>query len=376
MVARGWLRSKDMLCDADIISKKISDKIRGLSFLAAVLVVPLHCTSFSEEWFNVVESVGATAKILTAGKLLFCQTISLCAVPWFLIISGFFLMKHCEPTLGWYSNLLRKKIKTLLLPYLIWNVIQYFLKLINGSISFRGRGVIETLSFIVGWPLGSALPCGQFWYVRCLLVYAVAAPIFYVLLKNLFIGLSLILGMTIFWLSGYSGLGYQVLDLQILYMFSLGVFLYFHHGAVIKCLEKTCKYFKVFVPLCLVALIGVRVIAGAFGVKAFYDASRKYLIITGIMTAWFSYEGFIGIVLEKVKRYWGHSFFLFAIHTVYISLFLRLTRFAMKVDHDLYFIVFVLSVCCSVMTGVLIKRYTPAVYQLLTGGRNSQPTRK
>ena len=46
MVAKGWLRPKDMPCDVDIISKKTSDKVRGLSFLAAVLVVPLTAQVF------------------------------------------------------------------------------------------------------------------------------------------------------------------------------------------------------------------------------------------------------------------------------------------------------------------------------------------
>ena len=51
------------------------------------------------------------------------HVISRAAVPTFFLISGYYFFLNTRFTLATYKDKLRKKIRTILLPYLLWNII-------------------------------------------------------------------------------------------------------------------------------------------------------------------------------------------------------------------------------------------------------------
>lgn len=89
------------------ISAERSKNFAVMSFVCAVLIVYLH--------------TGCAAKNEIALGLLHKTISSLCriAIPWFFFASGFFLAKHIGEK-GWWHNAIRKRIRTLLVPFWIW----------------------------------------------------------------------------------------------------------------------------------------------------------------------------------------------------------------------------------------------------------------
>lgn len=128
------------------------------------------------------------------------HSINIVAVPVFFIISGYFFFYQTK-TFGkeTYSKKLRKRIKTLLIPYLLWNLLPVLL--ITGgnfySILFRGKSFDALREFYIGlWDEGlyhiwwdktsGTMPFDSpLWYVRDLMIVCILSPIIYIGIKRL-----------------------------------------------------------------------------------------------------------------------------------------------------------------------------------------------
>ena len=75
------------------IEKRDSEKIRAIGFLCALMVVAIHCTSIPKDWWNGTLDM---PKWIIALQALGSDTVARLAVPWFFVISGFFLVKNLD----------------------------------------------------------------------------------------------------------------------------------------------------------------------------------------------------------------------------------------------------------------------------------------
>ena len=110
-------------------------------------------------------------------------------VPAFFIISGYLFFMNVEGrTISkWYRDKIKKRAKTLLLPYVIWNLITLtldFLKYVRHSICWINYGDtslwgVINKSFFDYMPIDLPL-----WYIRDLIILVVISPALYYLLKK------------------------------------------------------------------------------------------------------------------------------------------------------------------------------------------------
>lgn len=135
-----------------------SNTIEWLRFFCIAAVVLIHAAGFNEI-ISCHHGVYDTVRILFSLGL--CQV----AVPIFFLISGYlFFVRLEEWDTGIWTGKLKKRIKTLLIPYLIWNIIAALFNLIfccyNGTLTggdapfevaawFHDMG--GTKSNILGW---------------------------------------------------------------------------------------------------------------------------------------------------------------------------------------------------------------------------------
>lgn len=155
------------------ISDEVSHKISNLGILCALLVVLIHT------WAPIAD-VGS-------GVWWFWNLLSIrgIAVPMFFTISGFLLAGHFEEE-RWWERALRKRVKTLLLPCVIWSILWllYCKGLIVAGNIVKHRhlfanvdlSVIDFLQLMCIYPLEHPL-LATLWYVRALLIFMLAAPL-------------------------------------------------------------------------------------------------------------------------------------------------------------------------------------------------------
>lgn len=153
------------------LKPEISAALRIISFVAAVCVVMIHANS-DGKWDFI------------------CHTLTSWAVPFFFACSGFFFGIGDYVRGGGYISLMRKKFWSLLVPYVAWTLI--------GSVICVG--IVVVVNYKAGLPLfertfiarsgfwnvfdglfgvTSSAPrnYGVLWFVRCLLMLFVAAPL-------------------------------------------------------------------------------------------------------------------------------------------------------------------------------------------------------
>ncbi len=166
-------------------TKEESDRIRIVKCTAIVLVVFLHAyttevnfadgcqTAALPEWLRMLET-GVS------------QTAARCGVPIFFLLSAVLLFR-AEHT---YKEVIQKKIRTLLVPYLIWNTFWIAVFLILQSLPFTagyfsGNNTPILQSSVYEWfglyGIGREYPhCYPLWFMRDLM----AAVLFFPLIRE------------------------------------------------------------------------------------------------------------------------------------------------------------------------------------------------
>ena len=156
-----------------VISPRLSAKLANMGFVGSCLVVGLHVSYQLTPGGNACEFV----------KFISQSCFGECAVPYFFISAGFFLAGHMETKVWWRRECL-KRVKTLLVPYLFWNIFYWcFLWGLKCAIVLAGvRNDVD-----VDWlpKLGinpTSLPQHPYlWFIRSLMFAVFASPIFLVL---------------------------------------------------------------------------------------------------------------------------------------------------------------------------------------------------
>ena len=187
-----------------------------------ILVTFAHSYGGVEEGYSLLTSEWNTYEFL---KLLVSQTLVKVAMPVFFIISGYLFFANVDQwNVNTYKQKMLRRIKTLLIPYLIWNVLMAI--------------KLKTFSWNMFWiywkPAGAQIDWfGQeqlmtapanmpLWFLRDLMVVSLLTPIIYILIRKL--GSWLMVVLTVLYLSGVCAF-IPGLSAYAVYFFTFGAFL-------------------------------------------------------------------------------------------------------------------------------------------------------
>ena len=208
-----------MNCEKGISQYEV---IRQLRFPMIILVTFAHSYGGVTEGFSLLASEWNTYEFL---KLLISQTLVKVAMPVFFIMSGYLFYSNVEE---WshkiYKAKMLRRIKTLLIPYLIWNLLMAVkLKSFSWSIFwvFWYPAGIQT-DWLGQEQLMTAPANMPLWFLRDLIVVSLLTPIIYILVRRL--GYWLIAVLTVFYLSGVFAF-IPGISAYAVYFFTLGAFL-------------------------------------------------------------------------------------------------------------------------------------------------------
>lgn len=282
------------------------------------------------------------------------------SVPIFLLISGYLFFREgsYELTKELWISKLKKRVFSLLVPYLLWNFIGYIIYAITVGFSFEDFFHSFWVIDIPGRS-GSSPIDGPLWYVRNLMIMVVISPIIAYMIK--YTKWYLILIMTILWIIQIppfnKGIGIAF------YFFSLGGYLrvFDYH---VENLQRYAKY------LILAFLIYV--------IYAFLMQSNsncwdfQFGIILGIGAIFSLTMHFIECSngnCKFIQILSETSFFIYCLHDLLLQFLKPFFSEILGTGDFAYISLIVVDIALCLGFFYVLKRISPKVTSLLMGGR-------
>ena len=315
-------------------------------------------------------------------KLFITFGIARCAVPLFFMFAAYLQAKKNDS----YSVLLKKRSKSLLLPYVLWMALLAFfyggLKLIVAKIAPQLLGkpddtflkwtVLDWVHKILGYKpksdgSGFELPefAVQFWFVRDLLILVILSPVIKVLIKKFPVGFFA-LDLAIFIMS----VRVYFVETTAFFFYTAGLYWGMYDVPLFQKIDKIL--WKEILPLFVISVVFVFTSGGGE-----HTVSYNFMVIFACVIL----IKLSSVIVRKEKLYEvcsylaGYSFFLFAIHAPLVNGYtskLWIRFFPMKNTFwslCQYFIPTFFTIVIGTGIGIVIKKICPPLFRLLNGGR-------
>lgn len=282
------------------------------------------------------------------------------SVPIFLLISGYLFFREgsYELTKELWISKFKKRIFSLLVPYLLWNFIGYIIYAIK--IGFDFEDLFHSF-WVIDIPgrSGSSPIDGPLWYVRNLMIMVVISPIISYMMK--YTKWYLILIMTILWIIQIppfnKGIGIAF------YFFSLGGYLrmFDYH---VENLQRYAKYLIIAYPIYVIY---------AFLMQSNSDSWDFQLgILLGIgaifsLTIHFIKCGSENCKFTKILS--ETSFFIYCLHDLLLQFLKPFFSEILGTGDFAYLSLIVVEIALCLGFFYVLKSISPKVTSLLMGGR-------
>ena len=349
------------------ISSETSERLCGATFVCALLVVLIHCQSLIPWMHGDATGFGLAfcgfsvpARLDVAVRIFLTDTLPRVAVPFFFVLSGFFIANSRQ---SWLEQI-KKRFVTLYVPFVIWNALNTVLNIAVGK--WSGLTFIDALSRVFGWNPMVQLGCMQFWYLQSIFVFLLVWPIVRLVLSNRFSAFVLIAVLFSGWIHVYRyWLGMAMGPGNYLWL-CIGASLALYGGRLIDMDVNVVTRWCVSIVFGL--SVTAKVLAGVARCQIAYDIADYVLIASGLMTIFLNLPLF-GLVSRTCRKVTGLSFFVFAFHTIGITIAIQLGKRLMFDGLGLYLFKIGFAVSLSLAVGVAFRKWLPKVFGMITGGR-------
>ena len=370
----------------NVISEDTSKRITALRFLLAVLVVFIH-NNYTLKGIAETIAAGGDGILFNQNafgkwvQLFISDGIARCAVPLFFLFAAYLQAKKNDP----YPALLKKRARSLLVPYVLWIGI-YLCYTIFGKLliaKLMPEVLVHPDKTVFSWnftdwfarifgygkwlgvlPDNNPGAAGQFWFVRDLMILVVCSPLLVRLVRKFPVGFFALVSL----LYAFSVTVYFV-EIPALFFYVAGLYWGIYD---IPLLEKIDHI--TYVECIALFLITCVSACGFLGLE-----SMMFLCMT--VASCVLMLKFSAVIVRhekafKIASYFaGFSFFLYAIHMPALNELLRriwLHFFPMKNAFFClfeYFGVTALTIVIGTGIGIALKKICPPLFALLNGGR-------
>ncbi len=350
-----------------------SDKrITVYGFVLTIAVIWVHAV---EPGFAAGLVPARDGSLLLSAERLLGEGLGQLAVPGFFCMSGYLFFTNIDTGVGLECNVdtfrrkLSSRVYSLLIPYVVWNIIYYLIYLALGRAEL---GILALISAVLDYSWNPV-----FWYLHELILITLITPLIYVLLRNRYVAaaiLAVLFAAAVFY--DRMPLHYANEDAVFYYTCGAAAALhlsrYAHRTEYIGRAGAAC--FLIFV-ICTEAKGGLY----AYGYMAAVILGR----LSGLLAIFACCCGALRRKLSdaELPQYMRYNFFIYAVHYLEI----RLIQWAVGLlsvtiggvtlfDNDMlgtavYVTMPLMCIALSVAIGSLMQRYLPRVYGVLTGGR-------
>jgi fucose 4-O-acetylase-like acetyltransferase len=353
-----------------------------------VLLVFVHGYNLNlrylQPWTTPDEPLTATTFI----EYLFANGLFRFRIPMLFVISGYLYALHDQlPN----KERLGKRVRTLLVPYLIWSALgialvyafelfpytrqlvidSHVVQIDNERMQVHQYHWYETIARWLFFPVSY-----QLWFIRVLLFYNIAYPairwcVAHQQWRWVFFGF-----VTLLWLSTA---GFIIAEGEGLLFFSLGVWIQKTNFSI----ESPARWLKPFPWMVIFLSFAMIKTVLAFkgvdwlgsSVYPIITLLHKLTVVSGLVACWFGFDKWVAWSMKHNWFVWltSFSFIIYAIHAPLVAILIdgmfqwlnfvegyRLIAFALLPT---------LIVIGSIAIGGVLRTLTPKLYSLLTGGR-------
>lgn len=357
-----------------------SRTITFLRFPLIVGVVLIHSRMEDIVMGGVTVFNCADFPLYTVVSNLLSNVFARIAVPLFFFISGFLFFYRTSFGLHAYFQKLRKRVQSILFPYLFWNLLViglFFLaQMVTPSLMSGTNKPITDYSFLdwlkAFWAKDSSDPdkVGMpadypLWFMRDLMVVMVASPLVFGLVR--YLRQYAVIALGLFWMISW-WIEIPGFSLTALFFFSAGAFFSVHGRNIVTDLR----------PLLFPAVV-LYVVLVVCDLCFMGDTWHRYLHSVGIIVGCILAITLSAACLEKgwwraINFLASSSFFIYAYHGMPLSLIIKLTVRYFPPESEaamigLYLGSSLLVILIGIGLFALMKRYLPAFLAVITGGR-------
>lgn len=320
-----------------MISKICSSTLSKIRAICIILVVFVHS--------NVAHLVNSqNAEICNS----FVQNITnFPRLNIMLVLSGFFFFcKENTLTRNIYIKKIRNRINTLLIPYVLWCLFGYAYNKLAG-VDYEGN-ILEQIQHILwGSPIVTGHPSGRaLWYVRNLMVFVILSPLYYAIVKYLKHFTLIIVTIT----SIYLQTDFPFFSPYIL----LGAYISINNFSI----EKICNKIslKFIIPLTI----------AIYATKCFVPSIIETIVFTILLYKIFEKISVPNILISSSAfLYMSHYYITSPLRNLLVSILPN------NVSFNIFAIIATWFISCTlcILTYMIMKKYTPKLLAITTGGR-------
>ena len=302
---------------------------------------------------------------------MYWHSIAVVAVPVFFIISGYFFFYNVkEFNNDVYVEKLKKRVLTLLIPYLLWNLLPVFM-IVGGnlfSVFFKGKSFDALYSFFydlwnegiwhIWWDKTSGtMPFDSpLWYVRDLMIVVCLSPVIYWFIKRTGVLFPVVIGCLYvfdFWpnITGFSSTAFL--------FFSIGATYALKNRLLID-MSRISKF---------VLLASALVLFVLQNIESILSVNKLFIIISSLL--WIVGSSHLPEkLIDTVARRVSSVFFIYAIHNTFVlaNTSKVLLRFVdMKIC---YWVSPLITMFLCIVVYYILKKLFPRFTVFICGGRD------
>lgn len=334
-----------------IYSTYFTKKVVLINFVATMLIVILHALPPLRFGYPLDRSQPFYYFIMVV-----CQL----GVPVFFFLSGLLFYKRCSSHAD-IKKKLKNRVKSLFIPYLLWNtifVLLYFVMTrweLTGNIMKMGSAVNSLRDVVIGILDARFTPL---WFVKILMIYSLLSPLIYFCLRRRTLFAIILIGSIIVAIF----CKWDKYDSVLLWlpMYLCGCAMGYYKLAMVK-----SKIAIIFFSCLLISLIIL---------SYYYTGAILLLRIVAPIVIWVLVDWLLEKTITehfKVKEWMTCTFFIYCTHYFALNVFQKIGYLILGSTQSVMFTTFIISLIMTIFTLIFVARSLSGwkIYKVLTGGR-------
>jgi fucose 4-O-acetylase-like acetyltransferase len=353
-----------------------------------ILLVFVHAYNLNENYLQPWTIPHEPLTFTTFTEYWLANGIFRFRIPMLFIISGYlFAMADHKP----YKERVKKRVKTLLYPYLIWSFVGLLLTYVLEFFPFTRNAVLathmmqinnetlllhqyhwyEVLARWIFFPVSY-----QLWFIRVLFIYNLAYPALHWCVTNPVAKWIFFSFAVLFWISTQ---GLILFEGEGLLFFSIGIWIQKKNFNI----DKANKWLQPNLWGTVFIVLSILKTLLAFqpyfeGIGPILLIMHKLVVLSGLIFAWYGCNWLVKFWMDKKWFTWAaaFSFIIYAVHApfvLYASKGIMMEMSGWKYYRFLTFLVLpIVIILFAILMGAILRKFLPKLYSFVTGGRGLQ----